>query len=127
MLSYGHTALIKQARGQNRLFQKASLLMCFCSFATGQLYTLKIQYVRYDIELLFKVQISPDHPKRNTNESDVLRRSPKLRTFQYFQWKFPLQIVTIFLSNRLEFFTYDLKLSHTIGEVQKSTEERVQM
>ena len=30
-----HKALMKHARDQNNLFQYASLLMCFCTFATG--------------------------------------------------------------------------------------------
>ena len=58
---------MKHAWGQNKLFQNASLLMSFCSFATGQLYTLKTQSVTHAIELLFKVQMSPDHPTSNTN------------------------------------------------------------
>ena len=34
---------MKEARGQNKLFQNASLLMCYCSFAIGQFLTLKNQ------------------------------------------------------------------------------------
>ena len=30
-----HKTVMKHARGQNKLFQNASLLMCFCNFATG--------------------------------------------------------------------------------------------
>ena len=55
-----HNTLIKVARGQNKLFQNASLLMCYCD-------TLKHQSDRQAIELLLKVQISPDHPSGNTN------------------------------------------------------------
>ena len=54
---------MKHARGQNKLFQNASLLMCFCGHATGQFYTLKTHSVKHAIELLFKVQIIPS----NTN------------------------------------------------------------
>ena len=57
---------LKHARGQNILFQNASLFICFCSFATGQFQTLETQSVRHAIELLFKVQISPNHPTCNT-------------------------------------------------------------
>ena len=37
---------MKHARGQNKLFQNASLLMCFCNFATGYFLTLKAQSVK---------------------------------------------------------------------------------
>ena len=57
---------MKEARGQNKLFQNASLLMRYCSFAIGQFLTLKNQSEKQAIELLFKVQISPDHPSSNT-------------------------------------------------------------
>ena len=58
---------MKEERGQNKLFQNASLLMCYCSFAIGQFLTLKNQSEKQVIVLLFKVQISPDHPSSNTN------------------------------------------------------------
>ena len=38
-----HNALMKEARGQNKLFQNASLLMCYCSFAIGQFLILNNQ------------------------------------------------------------------------------------
>ena len=57
---------MKHARGQNKLFQNASLLMCFSNFATGYFLTLKTQSVRHVIELMFRVQISPDHKLRVT-------------------------------------------------------------
>ena len=62
-----HNALMKEARGQNKLFQNASRLMCYCSFAIGQFLTLKSQSEKQAIVLLFKVQISLDHPSSNTN------------------------------------------------------------
>ena len=58
--------LMKEARGQNKLFRNTSLLMCYCSFAIGQFLTLKNQSERQAIELLLKVQISRDHPSGNT-------------------------------------------------------------
>ena len=58
---------MKEARGKNKLFQNASLLMGYCSFAIGQFLILKNQSERQAIELLFKVQISLDHPSSNTN------------------------------------------------------------
>ena len=39
----GYNALMKEAMGQNKLFQSASLLMCNCTFAIGQFLTLKYQ------------------------------------------------------------------------------------
>ena len=41
--------------------------MCYCSFAIEDFLILKNQSESQAIELLFKVQISPDHPSRNTN------------------------------------------------------------
>ena len=58
---------MKEARGQNKLFQNASLLMRYCSFAIGQFLIFKNQSEKQAIELLFKVQISLDHPSSNTN------------------------------------------------------------
>ena len=58
---------MKEARGQNKLFQSATLLMCYRSFAIGQFLILKNQSERQTIELLFKVQISLDHSSSNTN------------------------------------------------------------
>ena len=45
---------MKHARGLNKLYQNALLLMCFCNFAAGQFLILKTQSVRHAIELLFK-------------------------------------------------------------------------
>ena len=54
------------ARGQNKLFQNASLLMC--NFVTGYVLTLKTdQSVRHVIGSMFKLQISLDHATSNTN------------------------------------------------------------
>ena len=41
-----------EARGQNKLFQNASLLMCYCSFAIEQFLILKNQSERQAIDLL---------------------------------------------------------------------------
>ena len=69
---------MKEAKGQNKLFQNASLLMCYCSFAIGQFLILKNKSERQAIELLFKVQISLDHPSSNTIRVVVLRTYPFL-------------------------------------------------
>ena len=60
-----HKAVMKQARGQNKLFQNASLLMYCCSFENGQIKLIKTQSEIYAIDLLFKVQIRLDHPNTN--------------------------------------------------------------
>ena len=39
-------ANLKEARGQDKLFKNASLLMCYCSFEIGQYSTLKNQSER---------------------------------------------------------------------------------
>ena len=59
--------ILKPAWVQNKLFQNASLLMCFHNFATVYFLTLKAQFTRHVIELMYKVQISPDYPTSNTN------------------------------------------------------------
>ena len=40
---------MKEARGQNKLFQNASLLMCCCSFAIGHFLILKNKSIRQAI------------------------------------------------------------------------------
>ena len=62
-----HKTVTKHVRGQNKRFQKALHLMCFCNFATGYFLTLKTQFVRRVIEFMVKYQISLDHPTSNTN------------------------------------------------------------
>ena len=69
---------MKHSRGQNKLFQNASHLMCFCNFATGYDWTLKTQFVRRVIEFMFKDQISLDHPTSNTNKSGDFTSKPLL-------------------------------------------------
>ena len=48
-----NNALMKEARGQNKVFHNSSLLMCYCSFAIGQFSLLKNQSERQAIKLLF--------------------------------------------------------------------------
>ena len=112
---------MKPTRVQNKLFQNASLLMCYCSIETGQFQTLKTQSERHAIELLFKVQISPDQPTNNTNERDILLPYPFLGTLQCFQWNFPFKLFAIFLQNKSEFLSdnlvpYSLKISKQITD-----------
>ena len=58
---------MKNARGQNKIFQNASHLMCFCNIATGYFLFFKTQFVKRVIEFMFKDQISLDHPTSNIN------------------------------------------------------------
>ena len=80
---------MKEAREQNKLFQNASLLMCYCSFAIGQFLILKYQSERQAIELLLKVQISLDHPSSNTNQSCVFTYIPFFVKFTMLLMEFP--------------------------------------
>ena len=103
---------MKEARGQNKLFQYASLLVCYSSFAIGQFLILKNQSERKAIELLFKVQISLDHHSSNTNESCVFTYTPLFVNFTMLSMEFPIR-------NCLPFFFqsdgnfYQIISSHT--------------
>ena len=48
-----HTALMQEARENNKLFKNASLLVCYCSFSTDPFFTFKKQSERQAIKLLF--------------------------------------------------------------------------
>ena len=88
--------------------------MCYCSFAIGQFLTLKNQSERQAIGLLFKVQISPDHPSSNTNKSYVFTYIPLFVNFTVLSMEFPIR-------NCLPFFFqtdgnfYQIIFSHTQG------------
>ena len=105
---------MKEARWQNKLFQNAPLLMCYCSFAIGQFLTLKNQSEKQAIELLFKVQISPDHPSSTQIRVVFLRTYPLFVNFTVLSMEFPIR-------NCLPFFFqtdgkfYQIILSHTQG------------
>ena len=68
----------ERGKGANKLFQNVSLLMCYCSFAFGQFLILKNQSEKQAIELLFKVQISPDQPSKTQIRDVFLRTYPFL-------------------------------------------------
>ena len=57
----------EKGKGAKKLFQNASLLICYCSFASEHFLTLKSQSEGQAIELLFTVEISLDHPSSHTN------------------------------------------------------------
>ena len=65
--------------------------MCYCSFAIGQFLILKNQSERQAIELLFKVQISLDHPSSNTNKSCVFTYIPIFVNFTMLSMEFPIR------------------------------------
>ena len=75
---------------------------------------LKNQSERQAIELLFKVQDSPDHPSSNTNKSCVFTDIPPFVNLTVFSMEFPIR-------NCLPFFFlidgnfYQIILSHTQG------------
>ena len=58
---------LKKQWGKINFSKMHHFWMCSCSFAIGHFLILTNQSERQAIELLFKVQISPDHPSRNTN------------------------------------------------------------
>ena len=105
---------MKEARGLNKLFQNASLLMFYCSCEIGQFLIFKNQYKRQAIELLFKVKISLDHPSSNTNYSCVFTYIPLFVNFTMLSMEYPIR-------NCLPFFFqtdgnfYQIISSHTQG------------
>ena len=104
--------LMQEAREQNKLFQNASLLMCYCSFVIGQFIILKNQSERQAIELLFKVQISLDHHSSNTNWSFVFTYIPLFVNFTMLSKEFPIRnCLPFFLQTDGNF--YQIILSHT--------------
>ena len=100
-----HNALMKEARGQNKLFQNASLLMCYCSFAVGQFLTFKNQSEKQAIELLFKVQISPDHPSSKTNKLSFYVHNPFCELYSAFNGISHKKLFAVFLPKRWEFLS----------------------
>ena len=104
----------KGGGGQNKLFQNASLLMCYCSFAIGHFLILKNQSEKQAIELLFKVQISPDHPSSKTNKSCLFTYISLFVDFTVHSMEFPIRnCLPFFLQNDGNF--YQIILSHTQG------------
>ena len=88
--------------------------MCYCSIAIGHFLILKNKSERQAIELLFKVQISPDLTSSNTNKSCVFTYIPPFANFTVLSKEFPI-------GNCLPFFFqtdgnfYQIILSHTQG------------
>ena len=104
--------------------------MCYCSFAIGQFLILKNQSERQAIELLFKVQVSPDHPSSSTNKSCVFTDIPPFVHLTVLSMEFPIRnclpffflIDGIFLSDYL--VTYSGQKSQQIADkkIQLSSE-----
>ena len=112
---------MKHAIGQNKLFQNASLLMCFCNFALD-IFELKktqsVRSVRHVIELTFKVQISR-----------IILRVTQTRMVFYVQATFTnlgnpnYKLFAIFLSNRCEFLSEDIA-TYSLQRSKRITEKR---
>ena len=86
--------------------------MWYCSFEIGQF--LKTKSERHAMGFLFKVQISPDHPTRNTNKSVIFTSISLFANFTALSMEFPhSRLFVIFLPNTREFF-YQSILSHTL-------------
>ena len=83
---------MKEARGQNKLSQNASLLVCYCSFEFGHFSPQKNQSERQAIELLLKVQISLNHHFTNTYmyKSGVFTSIPLFANFTLLSMEFPI-------------------------------------
>ena len=101
--------------------------MRYCSFAIGQFLILKNQSERQAIDLLFKVQISPNHSSSNTNLSCVFTDITPFVNLIVLSMEFPIR-------NRLPFFFqidgnfYQIILSHTQGRSpNKSLIKKIQM
>ena len=81
---------MKEARGQNKLIQNVSLLMCYCSFAIGQFLILKNQSERQAIKLLFNVHISLGNPSSITHKSCVFTYIRLFVNFTALPMEFPI-------------------------------------
>ena len=119
-------APMKEARGQNKLFQSASLLMCYCSFAIGHFLILKNQSERQAIELLFKFQISPDRTSSNTNKSCVFTNISPFMNFTVLSMEFPIRNCLPFFFRTNGNFC-QIILSHTQGRSPNKSLIKIQM
>ena len=110
-------------KGQNKLVQNMSLLMCFCNFATGYFLILKPQSVKHFIELMFKVQISLDTPMTVTKTRVVvLRQIHFCELNSTFNGNSHYKLFAIFLSNRCEFLSDDLA-TYSLQRFKRTTDE----
>ena len=101
--------------------------LCYCSFAIGQFLILKNQSERQAIELLFKVQISLDHPSSNTNESCVFGYLPLFVNFtNAFNGISCKKLFAVFLSNRWEFLS-DYLVTYSGQKFQQIAGKKIQM
>ena len=121
--------------GAKKLFQSASLFICYCSSAIGQFLTLKNQSEKQAIALLFKVQISPDHPSSNKNLKKNMELCftyiPLFVNFTVLSMEFPIRYCLPFIFQTNWNF-YQIILTHTQGRSQgrspnKSLIKKLQM
>ena len=105
-----HNALMKEARGQNKLFQNASPLMCCCSFAIGHLLILKNQYERRLLNSCLKFK-----------SAWIALRVTQIRVVFYVFVNFTMLLMRFPMRNCLPFFFqtdgnfYQIISSHTQG------------
>ena len=101
---------MREARGAKKLFQSASLFICYCSSAIGQFLTLKNQSEKQAIALLFEVQISPDHPSSNKNLKKnygvvFYVHTPFCELYSAFNGISPKILFAVYLPNQLKFLS----------------------
>ena len=93
---------MKEPRGQNKLFQNASLLMCYCSFAIGQFLILKNQSERQAIELLLKFKSAWITLQVTQLELWFYVHTPFYELYNAFNGISHKKLFVVFLPNRWE-------------------------
>ena len=97
---------MKEDRGQNKLFLNASLLMCYCSSAIGQILTLKNRSIKNRLLHCYLKFKSARITLRVTQIRVVfLRKYPFCELNSAFNGISYKKLFAIFLPNRLEFFS----------------------
>ena len=101
--------------------------MCYCNSAIGQFLTLKNQSEKQAIALLFKIQISPDHPSSNKNYGVVFYVHTPFVNFTVLSMEFPIRYCSLFIF-QTDWNFYQIILTHTQGRSpNKSLIKKLQM
>ena len=98
-----HNALMKEARGQNKLVKKASLLMCCCSFAIGQFLILKISLKDRLLNCCLKFKSAWMTLRVKHIRVVLLRTYPFFELYNAFNGISHKKLFAVFLPNRWEF------------------------
>ena len=114
---------MKHARGQNKLFQNASHLMCFCNFANGYFLSLKTRFVRRVIEFMFKDQKARIIPRVTQTRVVILRPSHFCELNSSFNGNSHYKSFAIFLSNRRELISNNLAI-HSLQRSKRIADEK---